>query len=939
MTDDTRVEQLLEELQDSHVTPEEVCASCPELLPVVRERWRRICRVRRDLDALFPLANELATSLPKIPGYEIEAVLGRGGMGIVFRARQLRLNRLVALKMLLGGEYAQPQELARFLREAKSVASLRHTNLVQVHDVGDHEGRPYFTMEYVEGGSLAQKLSGAPQPPHQAAALVATLADAVEVAHQGGIVHRDLKPANILLTADGTPKIADFGLARHFRTGSALTRTGDRVGTPSYMAPEQAMGKGRTIGPAVDIYSLGVLLYELLTGRPPFQGETPTETELQVIYQEPVPPSRLNAKVPRDLETICLKCLHKEPRRRYATAAALADDLQRFQQGESIVARPVGPLERLGKWIRRRPSVAALLGASFILTAALIGGALWLAVQQAQRREAVEGDMREIAGLQERARWTEAEAVLERAEARLGGGGSGGLRRRLDQARHDLDLAKLLDDIHLKRVGSVEEIDFNNTPTDADRDYETAFRDAGLGEVHDDPAKVAARVRESAVREALVAALDDWAASVTDKDRRRWLLEIARQADPDPEGWRDRARDPQAWDDAAALADLAQTAPVTGPAVQLMLAVGERWHANGGYQIVYLRRIQREHPADFWVNFTLANALKYQGPGEAISYFRVALAIRPGAAIAFYNLGDVLKFQGWLDEALDYYRKALVIDPTDPKAQTGFGNLLKDMSRVDEAIDYFRQAIRGDSTNVWAQINLGKALKHAGRLDEAVDAYQHALALDPKNPAAQDGFRSVQIRQGRAEEVRLSWQKALEGDPLQPEAWLGYAELCLFLGHEAEYRRARQALLSRSGTSTDPFIAKRIGQACLLLPAADDELGQAAALVDRAVAAGRAKPDWAYPYFLFAKALAAYRQGHLQSAIAQLRGEASIMPGPIPRMLLAMAQFRQGEKEAARQTLAKAIVAYDWRAAQADTPAAWTCHILRREAESLILPD
>jgi serine/threonine-protein kinase len=971
MTDDPRVEQLIEELQDSYVTPEEVCASCPELLPVVRERWRRICRVRRDLDALFPLADELATSLPKIQGYEIEALLGRGGMGIVFRARHLRLNRLVALKMLLGGEYAQPQELARFLREAKSVAGLRHTNLVQVHDVGDHEGRPYFTMEYVEGGSLAQKLLGAPQSAHQAAALLATLADAVQVAHQGGIVHRDLKPANILLQpkpelsstkpeirtaksekAGGTPgsefgfrisdfipKIADFGLARHFDTGSALTQTGDRVGTPSYMAPEQAMGKRRTIGPSVDIYSLGALLYELLTGRPPFRGETPTETELQVIYQEPVPPSRLNAKVPRDLETICLKCLHKEPRRRYATAGALADDLRRFQRGESIVARPIGPLERLAKWIRRRPAVAALLGVTFVFTAALITGALWLAVQQTQRREAVEGDLREITGLQERARWAEAGAVLQRAEARLGGGGPGDLRRRLDQARHDLDLARQLDDIHLKRVGSVEEIDFNSTPANADRDYEAAFRDAGLGEVDDDPARVAARVRDSAVRGALVAALDDWAASVTDTARRRWLLEVARRADPDPDGWRDRARDSQAWDDAAALAELTRTAPVSGPAVQLLLAVGERWHANGGYHTVYLRRIQREHPADFWVNFTLANALKYQGPGEAISYFRVALAIRPGAAIAFYNLGDVLKFQGWLDEALDYYRKALAIHPTDAKAQTGFGNLLKEMGRVDEAIDYFRQSVRGDATNVWAHINLGKALKHAGRLDEAVDVFQHALVLDPKNSAAHDGFRSVQMQLGRGKEVWLAWRKELEVNTPQPEAWLGYAELCLFLGQEAEYRRARLALLSRSGSSTDPFIAERIGRACLLLPAPDDELRQAVALLDRAVAAGRSKPDWAYPYFLFAKALAAYRQGRLDTAIAELRGEASLMPGPNPHMLLAMAQFRKGEKEAARHTLAAAIAAFDWRATQADTPATWTCHVLRREAESLIFPD
>jgi serine/threonine-protein kinase len=211
--------------------------------------------------------------------------------------------------------------------------------------------------------------------------------------------------------------------------------------------------------------------------------------------------------------------------------------------------------------------------------------------------------------------------------------------------------------------------------------------------------------------------------------------------------------------------------------------------------------------------------------------------------------------------------------------------------------------------------------------------------LDSKNPAAQDGFRSVLMRQGRGEEVRLVWQKALEAGPPQPEAWLGYAELCLFLGQEVEYRRARQALLGRTGASTDPFIAERIRRACLLLPAPDDELRQAAALLDRAVAAGRSKPDWAYPYFLFAKALAVYRQGHFDKAIAQLRGEASLMPGPNPRMLLAMAQFRQGEKEAARHTLAAAIVAFDWRAAQADTPATWTCHILRRDAESLILPN
>ena len=212
--------------------------------------------------------------LPRIPGYEVEELLGRGGMGIVYKARHLRLNRFVALKMLIAGAYAAPRERARFQREAEAVASLRHPNIVSVYDVGDHEGWPYFTMEFLEGGSLAQGLAGTPQPARHAAAVLTTLAEAVQAAHSAGIVHRDLKPANILLTAIGTPKVADFGLARHFDGEAGITQSGARLGTPSYMAPEQASGKAGQIGPAADIYSLGALLYEMLTGRPPFRGET-----------------------------------------------------------------------------------------------------------------------------------------------------------------------------------------------------------------------------------------------------------------------------------------------------------------------------------------------------------------------------------------------------------------------------------------------------------------------------------------------------------------------------------------------------------------------------------------------------------------------------------------------------------------------------------------
>src|SRR5258708_5456552 len=316
MTDDPRLRQLLGELHESHATPEEVCSSCPELLPEVRARWRAVCRVRAELDALFPAPTARGVgapallppvdSLPQVPGYNVEAELGHGGMGVVYRAWHLRLRRSVALKMLLAGAHAQPAERGRFLRESEAVAGLRHPNIVQVYEAGDVDGQSYFTMELVEGGSLAQQIQGAPQPVRKAAALVATLADAVHAAHQGGIVHRDLKPGNILLTADGTPKVTDFGLARRLQGGGALTLSGVPMGTPSYMAPEQAQGQRDVAGPAADVYSLGAILYELLTGRPPFRAATAAETLQQVISQEPAPPARLNHKVPRPPETLIL---------------------------------------------------------------------------------------------------------------------------------------------------------------------------------------------------------------------------------------------------------------------------------------------------------------------------------------------------------------------------------------------------------------------------------------------------------------------------------------------------------------------------------------------------------------------------------------------------------------------------------------------------------
>jgi tetratricopeptide (TPR) repeat protein len=319
---------------------------------------------------------------PSVPGYAILEVLGRGGMGVVYKALQASLNRLVALKMIRSGPLADLEELARFRQEAEAVARLQHPNVVQIYEVGEHGGHPFLALEFVEGGSLAARLAGTPQPARQAAELVETLARAIHDAHGRGIVHRDLKPANVLLTRDGTPKISDFGLAKRLDVEAGRTPSGAVLGTPSYMAPEQARGKSREVGPLADVYALGAVLYELLTGRPPFRGETAADTLLQVLSEEPVSPSRLQPKVPRDLETICLKCLQKDPRRRYASALDLAEDLRRFQAREPIRGRPVGPGERALKWVRRHPAWGGLGSLTLLTGAVLVAGALLYQRQQ-----------------------------------------------------------------------------------------------------------------------------------------------------------------------------------------------------------------------------------------------------------------------------------------------------------------------------------------------------------------------------------------------------------------------------------------------------------------------------------------------------------------------------------------------------------------------------
>ena len=729
MQRDERINQLIEAVLESGRTPEEVCAHQPDLLPQVKARLQRLKEIEYQVDSIFPPArtptetvNQSATRaeshFPNIPGYEVLAVLGRGGMGIVYKARHLALKREVALKMLLAGSFAGRQESLRFAREAESVAALRHANIVQIYDFGEVDNYLYYTMEYVGGGCLADQLAGQIQTAQAAAKMVSALAQAVHAAHAAGIVHRDLKPANILLTDDGVPKISDFGLARRLDQDMALTHTGARLGTPSYMAPEQMAGNSATVGPAADIFALGAILYEMLTGHPPFRGASLSDTERKLATEDAIPPSRYNPRIPRDLETICLKCLEKAPRNRYPSAAELAADLERFLRHEPIHARSIPRTERVMRWVRRNPMLTSLLVTSsvLILLAASLAMQKWTAAA-AQRAEHARLTARFESGVElvQAGHFSEGRAILDK----LGDGGFQDLRQRIDRALRDLKLLEDLEAIRIRRSMLLCDRDSTWRPDlQAAAAYEALFETGGYGGTDQSPAAVVRRLMESDIKLPLIAALDDWAVCEPDAMRRNWVLELARLSSPDSSEWESKSRDPAAWMDRERLAQLAASALTAGASAEQLRALGDRLSVVGLDPTDLLVHLQQKHVDSFLANLALADHLRATNPAEAVRYYQAALAIRPQSATVNNNLAVALMNLGRPSEALLHYGQALELAPDSPAIHFNVAQAIA-QERPGDAIEHLKQATQLTPDFAMAHRALGKLFLQTQQYNDA----------------------------------------------------------------------------------------------------------------------------------------------------------------------------------------------------------------------------
>jgi serine/threonine-protein kinase len=817
-------------------------------------------------------------------------------MGVVYKARQVGLRRVVALKVILAGGHASAHERARFKAEAEAVARLQHPNIVQIHEVGEHAGVPFFSLEYCGGGSLAAQLQGNPLPPHAAARLLATLARAVQAAHAARVIHRDLKPGNILLQRESStkdtkkheekvissgnlptgetsstlhspscpfvsfvddswiPKITDFGLAKQLDQTAAQTHSGAILGTPSYMAPEQAGGNSGEIGPGADIYALGAILYELLTGRPPFKAATPLDTLAQVLTLEPVPPSRLQPKVPRDVETVCLKCLAKDPAGRYPRAVELADDLERYLAGQPIQARRTGRVERLVKWARRKPAVAAVWALCLLGAVVAASGWVWLAQKRSATTAAVEaalveakqrhGEARAAGG--DLLRWAGAVASMKEARALAGSDYCDNeLRTQVEEALTAVEtedrqarLRAATADKHRRMLSQAEAVRLLLTERDYEagartfrptaQKYAEAFRDWQIDVDNLRPEEAAAAIRAypPEVARALAGALDQWVQvewflywTEMEKDlykgrllsllplpggparpalgalvpKWRQRLTVAQLVDPDP--LRNSLRDAVLRFDLARFKRIVKEAdPTTLPAdtLQIMSAI---LRASGelAQAVDLLRKAAPAHADDYWMHLLLAHYGSFLRPApweEVARHYTAAVALRPDQPAIMQYQAFALMNLDRREEALGIYHRLLRISPDDAVAHHTIGIILRDRGDLEKAIQHGRDAVRLRPDSANFQRHLGRSLEAHGDLSGAEQAYRAAVQADRQDAHAHWHLGVVWQEQGRLADAAKSFASAVQLKPNSSLFWLSRADVLRLLRKSNEAIKA-----------------------------------------------------------------------------------------------------------------------------------------------------
>jgi tetratricopeptide (TPR) repeat protein/tRNA A-37 threonylcarbamoyl transferase component Bud32 len=939
------------------VSPAELCTGCPELIGEVEHQIEALISMERfvglttgtAMDAV-PAATPASggpedTRTGGWPGNETAPPLvgsryrplrlhARGGLGEVFLARDEELAREVALKRIRRPRAGDAASRRRFLREGEITGGLEHPGVVPVYGLTrDAEGEPCYAMRFVRGHTLSEAIARLHATPEagRGLALRRLLARFVVVcqtmayAHSRGVVHRDLKPANIMLGDYGETLVVDWGLAKQMETappeqvadgggssdGAAwasgqTTATGELLGTPAFMSPEQAARRQEDVGPASDLYSLGATLYALLTGRAPFTGDSVVEILRQAQQGAIVPPRQVQPATPRPLAAICLKAMAREPAARYATAQALAADVERWLADEPVTACREPLRARLGRWARRHQAATGAAAAA-VLVLVFVGtlAAWWLDRQRAEQRRAVQAEQRRVAEealadagrLQGEAKWAEARAVLDQVENRLGDDAPEDLRGRLKAGRADLEFVARLDELRERRASRVASDDFLPPRISADG-IRQAFADRGL-DVNDDPDGLPDAIQASPIKSELVAALDEWVWFTSDFGEKVRLLAVVRQADGHP--WRDRFRDQFMHPDGRAVRELAAQAPVSELSPFMLATFAVALERAGGDRERMLRAALQSYPGDFWLNFDLGFLLhmrREQGAGspavleEAIGFYRAALAARPRSSLAWTNLGGALQIQGRRAEAEAAARQAIRLQADNGMAHLNLSANLNSQGRYTEAAALCRDFIRRiDPKFHRIYLNLSAALDGLDDLDGARKACDTAIALRPTYARSWSRRGSVHFQERKYREAERDFREALRLDSGSAAALTGVID-CL---------RAQRKVVQAEALCREIMRARpKFAPAHLNLAGVLSDQGKSARAEAECRKAIDLSPDYADAYSALGVIL--LEQQRLTDALAAHRKAVSLAPADSGILVNCAAALREdgalGEAEA-----------------------------------------